>query len=811
MKNRRRKESSVRIWEELNERTGRNALCLNGAVLYLAMAALWHAWMNVFDTGQEELPVLAVLVVPVFWWTVALLWKRSVLLSLGGVVLAAAAAGAGWQRVWPGVAAVANGYLSRWNAYYEANQPLFEAGGEDAEIWGILILQFLLTGILAAVLCWKRGKPAALAVLFLPVLLGATAGKLPDTVPFWLLLGAVALVFFCCRRQAVIRPGEVLRVAVAVGLLCLGAVLLQPRIVAFREENQDSYGRIREDLLEAQTMDPGRELAEWIQAAGNFSGSGIGEGRLANLAENHPSGSREMNVVLSEQPRETVYLRAFTGAFYRESGWEEPDSRAFRRAMSGYDEAERTVWNTPFERIQEGGEAQTAEIQIELTGASRAYGYTPYYSQARQRDRIDGDGALEGRFGDGRIYTFYYREEAERLTESELGEAPELWETYRNYAEESFLEVPEGLEALAAYCSDFSKDSVEETAREIETRFSEELRYTRTPGAVPSGTDFTEYFLLENRQGFCVHFATAAVLVYRECGFPARYVEGYAIPASDFTEQEDGAWVARVTDYRAHAWAETFDPLLGWEVRDHTPGSWQSGTEETGTEPEETAGTEPDETAGTEPDEAVQNPDEPVTPDSPEPSDTPPETDQTAPDSGTSPTEEGVGRNGAGQGEDGPDGAGQSGNVPAVAERALLGVAGAAGLLAGIWILILLQRKLRRASRLRRFRIRKENLGIRCIYGEICRICRFQGLKTEDRAGGETEFLEDARETYSEELTPEEWETISDYALRAAFSGEILSREEQKKMWGLYQKFRKNCLRKLKGKRRFRFLYLLAL
>ena len=46
-----------------------------------------------------------------------------------------------------------------------------------------------------------------------------------------------------------------------------------------------------------------------------------------------------MNVVLSEQPRENVYLRAFTGAFYRESGWEEPDSRAFRRAMSGYDEA----------------------------------------------------------------------------------------------------------------------------------------------------------------------------------------------------------------------------------------------------------------------------------------------------------------------------------------------------------------------------------------------------------------------------------------------------------------------------------------
>ena len=71
--------------------------------------------------------------------------------------------------------------------------------------------------------------------------------------------------------------------------------------------------------------------------------------------------------------------------------------------------------------------------------------------------------------------------------------------------------------------------NVEQMSDEIDWLFGETLglRYSKTPGEVPEGKEFTEYFLTENRKGFCVHFASASALIYRMCGYPSRFVEGY--------------------------------------------------------------------------------------------------------------------------------------------------------------------------------------------------------------------------------------------------------------------------------------------
>lgn len=53
-----------------------------------------------------------------------------------------------------------------------------------------------------------------------------------------------------------------------------------------------------------------------------------------------------------------------------------------------------------------------------------------------------------------------------------------------------------------------------------------------------------EYFSFESGQGYCQHFAVAAVLLYRLYGIPARYAAGYAVQPSDFQRQEDGNWTA---------------------------------------------------------------------------------------------------------------------------------------------------------------------------------------------------------------------------------------------------------------------------
>src|SRR5699024_5072327 len=82
--------------------------------------------------------------------------------------------------------------------------------------------------------------------------------------------------------------------------------------------------------------------------------------------------------------------------------------------------------------------------------------------------------------------------------------------------------------------------------------------------ATPEGEDYVTYFLTESRRGYCMHFASAAVLMLRWIGVPARYVAGYVadVPASGHV---------RVPDSAAHAWVEVYIEGYGWEPVEVTP------------------------------------------------------------------------------------------------------------------------------------------------------------------------------------------------------------------------------------------------
>ncbi|MCM1171734.1 MAG: transglutaminase-like domain-containing protein [Clostridium sp.] len=120
--------------------------------------------------------------------------------------------------------------------------------------------------------------------------------------------------------------------------------------------------------------------------------------------------------------------------------------------------------------------------------------------------------------------------------------------------------------------------------------YQENIPYTIRPGRTPDRKDFVNYFLTENKKGYCAHYATAAVLMFRYMGIPARYVEGYAI---DYVQMADGELVTgaeyadyydgyselgdtalirvSVTDADAHAWVEVYTAEKGWHVVDVTP------------------------------------------------------------------------------------------------------------------------------------------------------------------------------------------------------------------------------------------------
>lgn len=133
-------------------------------------------------------------------------------------------------------------------------------------------------------------------------------------------------------------------------------------------------------------------------------------------------------------------------------------------------------------------------------------------------------------------------------------------------------------------------------AKAIESYVESRAEYSYFPSRMPGTTsDFAMWFLEEAAYGYCVHYATAAAVLLRAAGIPARYVTGYCVDVQ--AKRSTDVW-----ERHAHAWVEYFQPGLGWTIMDATKGSPEPDplpTEppETTAPPETIVPSEPTETA----------------------------------------------------------------------------------------------------------------------------------------------------------------------------------------------------------------------
>ncbi len=172
---------------------------------------------------------------------------------------------------------------------------------------------------------------------------------------------------------------------------------------------------------------------------------------------------------------------------------------------------------------------------------------------------------------------------------SRLGNIPTLSEQEEAYG--AYLEVPEDVsgdllvwftqameelensgdpiraDATGEYAGELNTVSI--IAQLLERNATYDLRTPRTP----SEEDFVTYFLEESHRGYCVHFASAATLLLRTQGIPARYVSGYVTTLSPVFTSGMELYTARVVDSNAHAWVEIYLYGYGWYPVEVTPTS----------------------------------------------------------------------------------------------------------------------------------------------------------------------------------------------------------------------------------------------
>lgn len=240
-----------------------------------------------------------------------------------------------------------------------------------------------------------------------------------------------------------------------------------------------------------------------------------------------------------------------------------------------------------------------------------------------------------------------------------------------------------------------------------------------TPKMPRNAGDFALWFLENGDRGYCVHFATAAVVLLRAADIPARYVTGYlaqAVPGETVT----------VTADSAHAWAEYYDPAGDtWIPLEATPSRGQIPETEETTEPAATE-TLPEQTQATEGTEEV-----PETTPSSEATEAPTQPPELPP-------------------EEKPD------PLP----RWIRGVLIWLGILGALTALTVGQRKLRLAWRQRRLREENPNKLALKLWQEAVLLTRLLGKARPPRA---LERLAQKAKFSQHTLTPEELETLRVY------------------------------------------------
>ena len=140
---------------------------------------------------------------------------------------------------------------------------------------------------------------------------------------------------------------------------------------------------------------------------------------------------------------------------------------------------------------------------------------------------------------------------------------------YPQWVREYFLQVPDTVPERVHQLADRLTAPFEtpyDKALALE-RHLRSIPYSEDIPAPPPNKDAVDWFLFEERRGYCDYYASAMAIMARIVGIPARVASGYARGVYD---EQTGTWVVRESD--AHTWPELYFPRYGWVPFEPTAG-----------------------------------------------------------------------------------------------------------------------------------------------------------------------------------------------------------------------------------------------
>ncbi len=150
---------------------------------------------------------------------------------------------------------------------------------------------------------------------------------------------------------------------------------------------------------------------------------------------------------------------------------------------------------------------------------------------------------------------------------------------YPNWIADRYLQLPanfpQPVRDLARQLAQ-DHDNAYDVAMSIQ-EYLHALKYDENIAPPPPGVDAVEWFLVDQRVGFCSYFASAMITMLRSLDIPARMVVGFAPGEWD---ENRNAWTVQTRHY--HAWPEVYFPEYGWVEFEPTPSEVQPSLENLG-------------------------------------------------------------------------------------------------------------------------------------------------------------------------------------------------------------------------------------
>lgn len=544
-----------------------------------------------------------------------------------------------FKRIENGFYLLENAVIERASKYYEFDPYSFVAdyttAGKDLTLILIIVL-IPVTGLVAFSLLRGRLNWLAYIVMIIPVAVSFAMGVTPPEgqlvvyIVIFLFLtvsnGLMQVADYPRNKPAKFQQSMIYRVGIKSALvLCflLLALFFSLKLVVPAKQYEkfnkidEAKSKIQNRIMNFSWKDVSDKIAgtRWKIGSNRLTSSGgLNLGKLGKVDQVVYDNTEHLLLKAPlKSVSEGIYLKGYVGSVYTGDSWEthtDDIADRYERLMEEFSESdyEPAMGSSiflnyyPYSFTPEKG-----RIAVTYLKADSRFAYAPYFTLFTKNDgvRFEYDLApmAEKEIKTGTYDYFYnlmdglndnFKENFPDLQSAGQVGYLKLYEyikselQYRAFVYETYTKLPEkGLERLK---KDFSREAVGRQAENLTDAISyikdylyNNTRYTLSPGRLPRDKDFVEYFLYESKLGYCVHYASAGVLMLRAMGYPARYVEGYAINRSDLTNSstiylgetdgDDSIVEIYVKDYNAHAWAEVYFDGFGWIPVEFTVGS----------------------------------------------------------------------------------------------------------------------------------------------------------------------------------------------------------------------------------------------